>query len=137
MCLLTNQKNRKTTNADITVYKVVLDVGYKQEFDTPFMRSTVKIGTEYISDLILDDTIHYPAYPKEVNLGIHSILTLEDAIKMYKVLDRPGHICRIVECVIPKKAKIVKGVFMIAGDRLKSIASDRIKYVKVINPGTK
>jgi hypothetical protein len=82
-------------------------------YNTIYQGSSVKIGNEYTSELILNDG--------EIDIGLHSY------IKKPKF---KGIIDIIAECVIPKGSKYFIGNFDEIED---SIASDRIRYVKILD----
>ena len=79
---------------------------------TPYQSSPVKIGEEYTSELILERG--------DVNIGLHSYLTKPIYLNKNEIL---------TECIIPKGSKYFLGDFHSTQD---SIASDKIKYVKIL-----
>lgn len=79
------------------------------DYQTIYQNSLVKIGNEYTSELIFECS--------QVNIGLHSYIKPD--IDMRYIL---------VECLIPKGSKYYIGNF----NEKESIASDRLRYVKII-----
>jgi len=82
----------------------------EQGYQTIFQKAKVVIGEEYTSELILQKSI--------VNIGLHSYVKKPNLNLEYI----------LVECIIPKGSKYFVGNF----EGKKSIASDTLKYVKII-----
>ena len=81
-------------------------------FETIYQDYPVKIGETYKSKLILNDD--------DVRIGLHSYIKKPEFSDCYN----------IVECVIPKGSKYFIGDFKGIKN---SIASDTLKYIKIIN----
>lgn len=84
-------------------------------YETIYRNLIVKIGNEYTSRLILKNDEN----GSEVNIGLHSYIK--------KPIFKKGNI--LVECIIPKGSKYFIGEF----DETDSIASDRLRYVKILD----
>lgn len=123
MCL-TVESNQKllTAKKDITCYKFVKITN--KELTTPFQFSVVELGKTYESNI--------GQYRNRIDMGIHSFVSLK-VIRIY--VPRFARIItklqdyRIVECIIPKGSKYIKGIFN-SGilDNIASYASDKIIY---------
>lgn len=93
-------------------------------YETTFRRYPVKIGNTYRSKLILQRGPWPNKYCNKVDIGLHSYKKFEDC----KNDTRKFSDLSIVECIIPAGSKYVVGIF----DGFESIASNKIKYVKII-----
>lgn len=82
---------------------------------TPYRDFKVEIGSEYTSEFTLVNN--------SVRKGLHAYKFLKDT-KIYSTTENV-----IVKCIIPKGANYYEGTFM--GDE--AYASDRLKYVEIIN----
>lgn len=128
-----------TARKDITVYKHVIDntvrfdpryLGCPRAVLTSYQKAIVLVDNEtvYESELRLRDFFEDPGGMCFVDLGLHSFAQMETAGKEAKSYGEA-----LVECVIPKGAKYYEGQFEpIDGRRVKSYASDKLKYVKVL-----
>ena len=88
--------------------KEIVEQGYR----TRYQYTKVVIGEEYTSELICNYI--------DVYIGLHSYINKPELSIYYN----------IVECIIPKGSKYFIGNFKGIKD---SIASDKLKYVKIIN----
>jgi hypothetical protein len=90
----------------------------KEGYRTIYQKAKVVIGETYKSKLILD--IQSQINKPTVDIGLHSYIK-KPSLKLE---------CILVECVIPKGSNYFIGDF----DEIKdSIASDTLKYIKIIN----
>ena len=93
----------------------------KQEFinifyHTPYVKTIIELGKEYTSELYLFELLNI------VEKGLHSFIQKPN-IKEGEYL---------VKCIIPKGSKYYKGIFEIDSYSFDSIASDKLKYIKII-----
>ena len=119
MCLIINPVNvALEAETDIVCWKFLEIVNYKKgKFKTPYKNFPVKIGKTYTSKLVKEG--------KEVNVGIHSFVKIEDA------LDYQNGYGRVVaKCIIPKGSMYFLGAYDLTDD---SYASDKLKYVCLVD----
>ena len=93
----------------------------KQEFinifyHTPYIKTIIELGKEYTSELYLYEFLNI------VEKGLHSFIQ--------KLNIKEGEY--LVKCIIPKGSKYYKGIFEIDSYSFDSIASDKLKYIKII-----
>lgn len=93
----------------------------KQEFinifyHTPYIKTIIELGKEYTSELYLYEFLNL------VEKGLHSFIQKPN-IKEGEYL---------VKCIIPKGSKYYKGIFELGPYSFDSIASDKLKYIKII-----
>lgn len=93
----------------------------KQEFinifyHTPYIKTIIELGKKYTSELYLYEFLNL------VEKGLHSFVQKPN-IKEGQYL---------VKCIIPKGSKYYKGIFEIDSYSFDSIASDKLKYIKII-----
>ena len=89
-------------------------------YHTPYRNSIIEIGKEYTSELLLSK--YYKDKSDIITKGLHSFIQKPN-IKEGEYL---------VKCIIPKGSKYYKGCFDRDLDSLDSIASDKLKYIKIL-----
>lgn len=127
MCLLIGRyTEQQIATEDIVVYKhLCLSNNYKStRFVTSYYHYPVIIGKTYKSKIhIVKDDFHENY---QISEGIHSFTSIEDCC--IDIDDVQQQV--IAECIIPKGSAYYVGRF----NNCESIASDTIKYEKLIGP---
>jgi hypothetical protein len=128
MCLYISKETKKkhTWFKPIKVYKILNYRPLVGAYETPFRNMVVGFNTCYRSGL---ERVSSTTRDR-IELGLHSLCTMDDASKLYDILcwDYPN-IC-IVECVIPRFSTYYEGDFISNGKLINSIASSKIIYLK-------
>jgi hypothetical protein len=156
MCL-TKVFNITVAKEDITVYRILLSSknylklleknGNTKELDvdrfqwvSPYKKSPVSIEEGQTSDLKLDKAYFYLLGYFKINVGIHSIKTLDEAQALLKCMlmeikedDALLTNLKIFEAVIPKGSRYGEGEFLYVGGTCKGYASNELKYIKEID----
>jgi len=130
MCLdIYNKKNLRKRFAwrDITCYKFLVRTDYV-DYRTPYKNFKIEIGETYKSELVLTK---YHEFYASVSQGIHSLETIKN---VRAVIDGDFYESKatdfvIVKCIIPRFSRYYVGEFV----NQKSFASDRLKYVEIID----
>lgn len=127
MCLtITENSIAQKAETDIICYKVALK--QNNRLCSYFRNSTINIGELYKSDLYKDKF-----FTDIIEIGLHSIIRLEDAVKFIK---RSKNKIVILKCVIPKDSLFYEGIFsyhfgyLDSSGSCKSYASDKLIYVQ-------
>ena len=136
MCLDLNLfpflRGRKTAKKPIKVYKLAGkhesaspdgEVGYV----TPFQHYTYFIGDTHTSDLKVSfwDSAR-------VEVGIHSLKKLKNAVKIAHALHESSIPVALLECEIPVGAEYYDGGWRFQDSTFDSIASDSLKVVREV-----
>jgi len=87
----------------------------KGRYETPYKHFSITIGNTYTSELEDEQ--------EEINVGLHSFITLEDAKN-----DSSESTDVFCKCIIPKDSEYYEGTF---GDA-KSYASNKLTYVELV-----
>jgi len=127
MCLRVTDLERKTAEKDITVYKMLYQTT-EGILLTPFEKATVEIGKSYSSSL------EKPDFKGDVSIGLHSFVNFHECKKesedtYFEPIDASYDRIVIAECCVPKGSEYYEGTFE---NTLSSIASDRLKYIKLL-----
>lgn len=132
MCLtLKSSKVRvHTATKDIVCYKI-LQMQYDMfhnpiGYVTYYQRARVNIGETYTSKLVRFN-YHLSNIRPDIGEGLHSFRTLERAKQLWF-----GTSTRIAKCIIPAGSKYYVGRFDRTDDYRESYASDRLKYVEIL-----
>jgi len=126
MCLnlADSDGNLLTAKKDMTVYKVIDDIG-NQTFVTAFRRTEVEMGKTYKSKL------GFSLNACAIEEGLHSFDSLYIAKFMSRMhrfqVPREGTLV-VAKCIIPKGARYYSGTF----NYWESYASDELTYVEII-----
>ena len=115
MCLELKSKRSFVATKDKVVYKHVISF-HDNKFLTSFIKTLVGMGKTY------ESKISFNRY-KQIEEGLHSYPNLSDAEQEAQHFNEV-----LVKCVIPAGSTYYSGTF----DGRKSIASNKLKYIKVI-----
>ena len=89
-------------------------------YHTPYQNSIIEIGKEYTSELSL--TKYYKSDSEIITKGLHSFVQKPNI--------RKGEY--LAKCIIPKGSEYYEGCFESGSNSLDSIASNKLKYIKIL-----
>lgn len=138
MCLyVDNDSVSKTSDEDITVYKVLMVTEQYGTYLSPYRKVPYELGMvrcpEFIHSSVPKTGLKFHAY---VEIGIHTFANLDDA-KLMVIPDNPLRLpyeLIIMECTIPKGTAFFKGIFIrgIWGSKCDSYASEVLIVNKIV-----
>ena len=131
MCLSTKQKKPTVTRKDITCYKIL-----RKDMTSYFHNHKWELGKLYETEMedSLDGMYHVNGtyYVHTVNWGFHSYKSLDYVNTEYCLCSQP---CVIVECTIPKGAKVYRGTHrMVAGYTSNQLIVNKLVEIEPLFP---
>jgi len=143
MCLYTTSKKVRIAKEDIICYKILVKerknwifrIFHKPTYRAPFYNYyTYQLKKRYY---LFKSLVHvfttYPEHPYMFNEGFHSFVDIQDAKRMLsESCYRYDKGWTIVQCIIPKGAKYVKGAIDLSENSPAGYVSDEIICVKEV-----